>query len=181
MKEIVFYAATSVDNRISDNLNSVAWLDSINEDLASKSDDDPIKMSYPHFYHDVDMVILGRKTYEEVAAMDFPYPYTDKPNYVVTQTPTNFNDANVTDFITYQQLLNILEKSTSKKIWICGGAELFNNLLTDKLITRIILTQMPVILGSGARLFNNLEQVNLNLVRVTESLPYIELEYVTKF
>lgn len=181
MKEIVFYGATSVDNRISDSLNSVGWLDDVNAHIATLDDSDPIKQSYATFYHDVDMVILGRKTYQEIVAMDFPYPYANKPNYVVTEHKANFSDGNVTDFIDYQQLETLLQTSNVQKIWICGGAQLFNKLIADQYISRIILTQIPVILGRGARLFDDLDQIQLELVRVTQSLPYIELEYKTKY
>lgn len=181
MKEIVFYAATSADNRISDKENSVKWLDEVNADLANCNDDHPIKQSYPHFYEDVDMVVMGSKTYDEVSEMDFPYPYGDKPNYVVTNKKHAYNDLLVSNFITYKELVEILNTTDCKKIWICGGANLFNQLLDDKLVTRIILTQIPVILGHGARLFDNVNEVKLDLVRVTDALPYVELEYVTKY
>lgn len=181
MKEIVFYAATSVDNRISDRNNSVSWLDNVNTHIASLDDADPIKQSYGRFYENVDMVIMGRKTYQEVTAMDFPYPYADRENYVVTSDISKYNDDNVTSFIDYQQLLTVLETTDAQKIWICGGAQLFNQLLADQLISNIILTQIPVILGQGARLFDNLPAVNLDLIRITESLPYVEFEYLTKY
>lgn len=180
MKEIVFYAATSIDNRISDKFNSVKWLDEVNLEFTNLSDDNPIKQSYPNFYQDVDMIVMGSKTYDEVSSMDFEYPYSDKENYVIT-SKSDYSDPNVTNFINYEQLLTILRESNAQKIWICGGANLFNQLLADKLITRIILTQIPIILGCGARLFNNLEEVKLDLVRVTEAMPYLELEYEIKY
>lgn len=176
MRKLVFYGAVSVDNYLADSKHSVEWLDSINQLLATAPDDDIIKNSYPNFIKDVTTVIMGRTTYSDVINMDFEYPYCNLVNIVLTNEPHNYHDDNIDYFVNYQQLLALIP-TLEGKIWIVGGEQLLTLLLQAQLIDEIILTQMPLLLGSGVNVFGNFPKTNLTLKSVVTSLGIVESHY----
>lgn len=68
-----------------------------------------------------------------------------------------------------KQLLNRLQIADGKNIWICGGASLVNQCIKENLIDEYQITTVPVILGSGIRLFeDNNKTINLKLKDLKE-------------
>ena len=56
---------------------------------------------------------------------------------------------------------------TDKHIWIEGGANVAPQFLRRELIDEIILSVVPVMLGDGVRLFDNIQkQIDLSLIDV---------------
>lgn len=50
-------------------------------------------------------------------------------------------------------LINKLKKQAGKEIWICGGANLIQQLIRDELIDKYYISLIPTLLGKGIRLF----------------------------
>ena len=62
-------------------------------------------------------------------------------------------------------LITRLKAAEGRDIWICGGADIVNQLIDRRLIDRYHLTIIPTILGSGLRLFGTRdEEQRLRLV-----------------
>ncbi len=176
--EVVFYSAVSVDGYIAkaNPISNVAWLDEFNEKIGSLDSDDKIKGSYGNFISDVTTIICGAKTYQDILGFGVEWPYQDYDTYVVSTRADSLQDENVKAFIPYQKIKEIIEDSKGK-VYILGGGNLAGQLMDDQLITKLILTQMPVLLGSGVKYFQNKEHQQLKLMRVDKSADFVELEY----
>lgn len=77
LRKVVLYIATSLDGYIADKEGKVDWLvpTGVEEDT-----------SYEDFYAQVDTVIMGRTTYDQVVTELSPthYPYEDVTSYIMT-------------------------------------------------------------------------------------------------
>lgn len=80
-------------------------------------------------------------------------------SYVFTRR--DFKDTKDVKFIKEDLVLFIEDLKTrpGKDIWVCGGANLANQLIKKDLIDEYHISTIPVILGGGIRLFqeNNLK------------------------
>ncbi len=74
-----------------------------------------------------------------------------------------------------------LKEEDGKGIWICGGAEVVRRLVEENLIDCYYLTVIPVLLGSGIRLFgNNSNEMKLRLVKSQSYNGMTDLVYVKR-
>ncbi|RGC51889.1 dihydrofolate reductase family protein [Absiella sp. AM29-15] len=149
-RQVILYIAMSLDGYIADKNGGVHWLMGDGSDSENKG-------SYPEFYETIDTVILGYKTYDQVANELFPdhWIYDDRKSYVFThhQLPN-------TKLITFTDeepvgLIEKLKKEEGKDIWICGGASIVNQLLKSDMIDTFCFSIIPTILGEGISLFHH--------------------------
>lgn len=134
---------------------------------------------YSRFCKTVDTVIIGRKTYDKVITMYGQYPHSDKQVHVITRTPRSsegnihFFAGNITDLV--QQL----KSRGTKNIYCDGGAEIAQLLLNAGLIDELIISVIPVILGSGTSLFKGIASKNPLTLIGSESLKsgLVQLHY----
>ena len=88
------------------------------------------------------------------------------------------NDDNVEFTSSVEKFTKKLVLSSEENIWLVGGAELFSVFLRHKLVDEIVLSVIPIILGKGIPLFQNIDQeVNLELIKTTEYNGLVELTY----
>ncbi len=108
---------------------------------------------YGNFIKNIGSIIVGRKTYDKVIGMGYPY-HNDKEVYVITRTAKN----NETSPYFYDgELTTLIEKlkcNNSGNIYCDGGAELAQTLIDLKLIDEMILSVIPVNLNDGILLFS---------------------------
>jgi len=67
-------------------------------------------------------------------------------------------------------------------LWLVGGGSLVSSFLEKKLLTNISLSLMPIILGSGIKLFGNLHSP-IKIIKETHKLHesgMVQLEYTIK-
>ena len=75
-------------------------------------------------------------------------------------------------------LIRRLRREEGKAVWICGGGSVVQPLIREDLIDEYHLSLIPTILGSGIRLFGELEdQRKLRLVQVQSTGGIAELIY----
>ena len=148
MRKIILFTALSIDGYIAREDGDISWLN--NPEFAMEGED----YGYADFYRSVDTTLMGNKTYRQVMGFEMPFPYPDKENYVFTRSeeeePTDevmFVTGNIADFV------RELKDQEGSDIWLVGGGEVNTYLLEHGLIDRLILTRMPVALGSGIPLF----------------------------
>lgn len=148
MKKIKLYIAASIDGYIARIDGDLDWL--MEYPINSETN-----YGYDNFYKSIDTVIMGGQTYRDILNMDFVWPYKDKTTYVVTRnsmgTKENVHFATENIIETISELRN----QEGKDIWLVGGGELLSMLLTADLVDEMIITTIPVILGSGISLFPN--------------------------
>jgi dihydrofolate reductase len=142
--KISIYIASSIDGYIAREDGGLDWLD-----CAGGFDED---YGFCSFLDSIDAVILGRKTYEVPVAVN-EWPYKGKRVIVLSRTLNSVKkeaelfSGDVTDLIAKVHSEGI------RHIWIDGGVTIAQ-FLKSSLIDQIIISIIPVILGSGIRLFN---------------------------
>ena len=176
MRKLSLFIATSLDGYIAkdnDNLDFLKLVEKEGEDYG-----------YAEFTANIDTIILGRKTYDWVLREigTSHYENGDRDVYVITRSPrpdsgrTKFYSGSLTGLI--QQL----RSQNGKDIYCDGGAEIVNELIKSDLIDEYIISIVPVLLGSGVRLFKSErpEQV-LELVETkTFDTGLTQLRYIRK-
>ncbi len=142
--ETILYIAMSDDGFIAGKNDN---LDFLNEYQVEDED-----YGYSKFIKSVAHIVVGRKTYEKVLSMGYPY-HEDKEVYVITKSSRP--SSNKLRFYN-KHLDTLIEKLIEKKtgnIYCDGGAILAQDLISLNLIDKIILSIIPVKLHEGTLLF----------------------------
>jgi len=173
MRKIILYIASSLDGKIADTEGSVDWLHQIPN--PEKSD-----YGYADFIKSIDTTLMGNDTYKQVLGFDVEFPYKGLANYVITRDKSRTKDEhvqyisqNVVDFV------KDLKEKPGKDIWCIGGGGLNSVLLENGLLDDILVFVMPVILGPGIPLA---DQISKNCkLELTNTTTYksgvVELVY----
>ena len=164
MTKIMVYIASSLDGFIAREDGSIDWLP------------EPSESGYDTFYRSIDTVIMGRTTYEQVLTFG-EYQYKDKKSFVFSKTRKN-NDDNVKFISDVENFVKKGFPGAGENIWLVGGAKLIASFLKQGVIDEIIITKIPVILGKGIPLFQNLEdETKLELIKTEKYGQLVDLHY----
>jgi dihydrofolate reductase len=156
------YIATSVDGFIARRDGSIDWLMEANADIPQGED-----CGYAAFMSTVDVLIMGRNTYEQVAGFE-PWPYEGKRVVVLTSREVEFRQGpNIQlekSSETPRELLNRLTSEGCKHAYVDGG-KVIQHFLSNGLIDKMTITVIPVLLGEGRPLFGRVpKDTKLKLV-----------------
>lgn len=153
MRTVTLFIAMSLDGFVADKSGGIGWLGGENpagEDMAA----------YNEFIQDIDTVVMGWNTYQQItgALMSEAWPYEGMTTYVLTHR--ELPDKAEICFVHGDSgaLIRQLKAQSGRGIWICGGAELAQQLLREDLIDVLHINLIPTILGGGIRLFGPLAQ-----------------------
>lgn len=167
MRKVILYIAMSLDGYIADQNGSVDWLNEYGGAEETEGAD-----SYSLFLDTVDTVIMGYHTYHQIVTELSPqqWVYEGLKSYVIThnEIPSNSEVA----FVNQDpcDLVKNLKKESGKDIWICGGADIVRQLMEKDFIDRYCISVIPIILGNGIKLFDEVEnEIKLDLVQTTGS------------
>jgi dihydrofolate reductase len=143
-RNLILYIAMSLDGYIAKPNDDLGFLSTV-----QKEGED---YGYSDFISTVDTVIIGRKTYEWVTR-SFAFPHGDKKAYVITRTARP--SIGRLEFYTgsLSELVRKLKAQGGKNIYCEGGAEIVNELLNNFLIDELIISVIPIFVGSGTSLF----------------------------
>jgi len=176
MRSLNIFIAISLDGYIAKPNDDLSFLK-----IAEKEGED---YGYAEFIATIDTIIIGRKTYDWVIkeAGSLHYDNGDINIYVITKTEKppvgkiTFYTGNLTELV--QQLKN----SNGKNIYCDGGAEVINELLKNDLVNEMIISVIPVLVGSGTRLFkdNRPEQLLEMVSTKTFETGLIQMHYKRK-
>ena len=147
MKSSVFIA-TSLDGYIARLDGALDWL--------------PANGGEPHGYNEfmatVDAMVIGRKTFETVLAFE-SWPYGATPVFVLTSRPDSLNAPadSACQFLAGApaEVVDYLERLGFRHAYVDGGVTI-SRFLEAQLIDRMVVTRIPVVLGSGIPLFGQL-------------------------
>ena len=173
MRDVVLFIAMSLDGYIADKNGGVGW-------LSGQGDADEPMDSYGTFIKDVDTVVMGWNTYHQVVTELSPgqWVYKGLKTYVITHRNLPAEEEIVFTAQDPCELIKNLRKEDGGRIWICGGADLIRQLERANLIDEYQLSVIPVIRGSGIRIFSPAsEEKNLKLLRSREYGGIAELVY----
>ncbi|CAF3293249.1 unnamed protein product [Rotaria socialis] len=146
MRKVILYTAISIDGFIAREDGNIDWLSTFDD---GANDDHDYKL----FYENIDVTLMGNKTYQQVLTFPVPFPYPDKKNYVFSHEKQKSNE--FVEFVNddIYEFINHLKKQPGKDIWLVGGAQLNQLLLSFGLIDEIIMTIIPIALGKGISIF----------------------------
>lgn len=142
------FIATSLDGYIADSKGGIDFLDTFPEI-------NQIDSGYEKFMAGIDALVMGRTTFETVCGFDIDWPY-QKPVFVLSTTLTEIPEkakgkAEVVKG-DLSEVLNQIHQKGYTRLYIDGGKTIQRFLQAD-LIDELIVTVIPVLLGSGIPLF----------------------------
>lgn len=143
----IVYIATSIDGYIAQKDGGIDWL--INLPNPGGSD-----YGYAEFFGRLDAVLMGRKTFEAVAA--FPlWPYS-KPVYVLStslkEVPKELSGKAQLVRGGAREILDELSAKGIGTLYVDGGKTI-QSFLKEDLIDEMIISRIPIVLGDGIPLF----------------------------
>ncbi len=173
MKKVIVYIATSIDGYIAGQNGDISWLGGDGSDPENFG-------SYPSFIETVDTVILGYNTYHQIVTELSPnqWPYAGKKSYVLTHRQLESTEE--IDFTSEDitSLILRLKEQPGSNIWICGGAGVVNQAHRNGLVDEYVLSIIPNILGSGIKLFEQIDNsVPLKLKSTQNYNGIVDLVY----
>ena len=144
------YIATSLDGFIARKDGAIDWLDNIPNPTNSD-------YGYYAFMAGIDCHLIGRGTYEVVLGFN-PWPYT-KPVFVLSRTLTGplAGGAELINASPRDAVASLHARGL-KNIYVDGGVTI-QGFLREDLIDEMIITRIPIVLGSGLPLFGKCGEI----------------------
>lgn len=162
----IVYIATSLDGYIAPEDGSLDWL----ETVPNPEGDD---LGFNEFIQRVDAVVMGRLTFEVVEGFGIGWHYP-VPGVILSSTmkslPTEFEEKVALTSGTPQDVMAFAKAKGYHNLYIDGGTTIQHFLRAD-LVDEMIITEVPILLGGGDRLFGSLaEPLKFELVETTTLL-----------
>ena len=168
-----YYVASTVDGFIAEADGGVDYLSELGESDAS---------SYEAFITTVDGLLMGRSTYDQVLGFG-EWHYGERPCWIATNRDLDQVAGNSSAIQgDPSSMVARIESAGTKHLWLVGGGKLATQFLRANLIDRLIVSIIPVALGTGIRLFEGLDAKHWFTHEQTETQPggIIELHYSMK-
>ncbi|MDH0063354.1 dihydrofolate reductase family protein [Leclercia adecarboxylata] len=154
------FIAVSLDGYIARQDGDIDWL--------LQRDDPTEDHGYTAFIADKEWIVMGRGSYEKVLTFkEWPY---DRPVLVLsrqladTPVPEALKGKVQFSRLTPKEVLNDLAAQNVQRVYLDGG-QVIQSFLREGLVADIVITTVPVLLGSGKPLFGSLSRdINLTLL-----------------
>lgn len=174
-RKVILYIAMSLDGYIAEDDGKVNFLEGHNDGGIENT-------SYQDFLKNIDTVVMGRSTYNQIITELSPgvWVYKGLKSFVVTTKPYE-EDENV-EFIDSNIINKIkeLKKIEGKDIWLIGGSQVIDLFIQNQMIDEYIITIIPTILGSGIPLFQSQNQSKRLKKDCVKSFgDFVEIKYST--
>lgn len=162
------FIAMSLDGFIARENGSIDWLEKFNK-TAPKDED----CGYTEFSKSIDVMVMGKNTFKKVLSFT-PWPYS-VPVYVLTTTGVDIPERLANRVFSTSEdpkkLYLKLKKKGYQHLYTDGGITI-QGFLRSGLVDEMTISTIPVILGSGSRLFGALNS-EIDLVhQSTVSYPF---------
>ena len=153
------FVGTSLDGFIAREDGDFSWLLGAGEKLGDTG--------YAAFAATVDALVIGRNTYDVVAAFE-EWPYTDKRVLVLSTTLTEVAEPLTTVHRSLSDAVATLESERKRHVYVDGG-QVIQEFLRAGLVSDLTISRAPILLGSGIPLFGRLDHdVQLELVSLRD-------------
>jgi dihydrofolate reductase len=146
LPEVVAYFAMSLDGYIATPDHGLEWLDCVKQGAED--------YGYSKFMDSVDVLLLGRKTYDVVRGFG-EWPYASKDVFVFTHRSIQPIQNEVAVSGDLYPFLKHLKNQGKNRVYVDGG-QLIRTALKEGVLNRIIVSVVPVLLGSGISPFREL-------------------------
>lgn len=151
------YMGSSLDGYIAGPGNELDWL-SADHARAGDLPTSPDYLDYPRFIAGIGCLLMGRTTYEVVAAMP-EWPYAGLPVLVASHRPLRDTPDGV--HVAEGSIEVLVERARTlaagKDVYVDGGA-IIRQAVQARLLDELVLTWLPILLGDGVRLFDLLPE-----------------------
>jgi len=146
LARILGYIATSLDGFIATSDDGLDWL--FKYDGMNLGEHD-----YRLFIQRIRTVVMGRGTYEFLAADPSPWAYADQRALVVTSRPIDDPKGPIETRQDIDALIAELRALDDGDVWMMGGGQLQMAFLERRALDEIEVYVMPEIIGGGRPLF----------------------------
>ena len=151
MRNIVFIG-TSLDGYIADKDGGLEFLQSV-----PNPEND--QLGFPEFMDSIDALLMGRRTYETVLGFGGNWPYS-KPVFVLSSSlnslPEHLHGKAEIVNGPIEDVVQQLNQREFNNLYVDGG-KLIQSFLQKDMIDELIISQIPILIGSGTPLFGALE------------------------
>ncbi len=147
MARIRVFIACSLDGFIAGPDGDLSWLPS----PAEGSDED---YGWGDFISTIGCLLMGRATYDAIAAMDVDWPHEERDTIVATRRPLSELPSRVEAARgAIEELITMAkERAGTRDVYLDGG-DLIRQALDRSLVDELVVTVCPTILGAGSPLF----------------------------
>ena len=176
LKSSVFIA-TSLDGFIARADGNLDWLDAANATVPEGED-----CGYNAFMASIDVLVMGRNSYEKVLSFGGQWPYAEKPVIVLSsrtlEIPEMLKKSVTRSSETPQELCARLSQEGIKRLYVDGGITI-QRFLAAGLIDDMTITLIPTVLGNGIPLFGRVEKDILlkHIGTKTYECGFVQLTY----
>jgi dihydrofolate reductase len=149
MSKTILYIATSLDGFIAGEGDDLSWLEPYEGG----------EYGFEAFISGIGAMIEGRRTYDVAVAGGFAEVGHPVPALIVTHHPPTTAPAGVdVTFVSgdAESILAQAKARTDKDIWLVGGAQVARLFVNAGLVDEYVLTVVPVFLGAGIPLFEDI-------------------------
>lgn len=155
-----YYCAASLDGFIAESDDTLEWLTGYQGSYEGDGVDQRPN-DYEAFYEGVGAMISGSATYEFVldhfSGKD--WPYSGKPWWVLSSRDLPIPDAEGVDVrVGAADVAELYPELTAaagdRNVWVIGGGNVASQFADRGLLDEILVTMVPVVLGSGKPLFD---------------------------
>ena len=146
------FIATSLDGYIAKQDGDIEWL---HENPNPNNDD----YGYAEFINNIDVLVMGRNTYEKVRSFD-TWPYEKKVvvlSHTLNEVPEELAGKVEFFFGSVNSVVEHCHKNGFQNLYIDGG-RVIQSFLDNDLIDELITTRLPIILGKGIPLFSIMDE-----------------------
>lgn len=133
-----FYGCMSMDGYLATKMHDLTWL---------YESGDAADTDCETFYRQMDMALMGRRTFDKIAKQTKPceaYPTTDNVVFTHQSLDCEGLRAVCADPVTF-----VKAQDGQKNIWVVGGNTILAPLLDAGLVDVLIIQVAPVLLGEG--------------------------------
>jgi len=175
-----YYLAQSLDGYLAEADGGLDWLEGY-EGRSEAEGAEPTAGGYDRFFAGVGALAMGSATYEFLLGVE-SWPYVGTPSWVFSSRDLPVHDGADEVRFASGPVRPVHEEMAAaageRNLWIVGGGDLAAQFAAEGLLDELILTVVPVVLGSGLPTFAGRLAEPL---RLTGARPYtngmVELRY----
>ena len=154
--KISVYTGVSLDGFIARENGALDWLPGGESEEYSAEEED---YGYYSFWNSVDALMMGRFTFDKVLSFK-KWPYGNKPVYILSHSlkklPAHLPETVCLKSGVPSDIYRELASAQVQHLYLDGGRTI-QSFLREGLVNELILTVIPILIGSGIRLFGSLQ------------------------
>lgn len=159
--QVSVFVAQSLDGYIASENDSLDWLES----AASPGED----YGFSAFVSSVDLIAMGSTTYEHIKDVEY-LPYQGRQVHVFTSRAYPSRQGFEFYARSPHEAMRYWEAEGISRVYLDGGS-LISQFLEVGLVDDLTITTVPILLGSGKRLFRRITRHTALELRANQSYP----------